>query len=180
LVNQFNPGLLENVTYWTENGCIGTIYNAHDVHRLMKILSVECTLYTAMSKNATGTAFGNWIITKRCWKYENNIATPPDTFPAYRSSRVINVGSKKLLWCTEICAAAVVMCSAKQCQTDPSILISSYHKRPGAPPPPFLFPATRRVLWMRSEGRKERCSRKQLECITNYICAIKTNQNAKI
>lgn len=86
-------------------------------------------LCTTKSKNAMGTVFGNWIITKRCWKYENNIATPLDTFPAYHSSRVINVGSKKLFCCTEICVVAV-MCSTKQCQTDPSILISSYHKRP--------------------------------------------------
>lgn len=126
-------------------------------------------------KTQWGRRSENWIITKRCWKYENNIATPPDTFPAYRSSRVINVGSKKLLWCTAIWVAAVVMCSAKQCQTDPSILISSYHKRPGTP---FLFPAQHRVPWMWSEGRKERCSRKQLKCITNNICVIKTNQNA--
>jgi hypothetical protein len=128
-------------------------------------------LYTTKSKNAMGTVFENWIITKRCWKYENNIATPPDTFPAYRSSRVINVGSKKLFCCTEICVVAV-MCSTKQCQTDPSILISSYHKRPGAP---FLFPS--RVVFYKCGSRVGKsCSRKQLKCITNYICVIKTNQ----
>lgn len=90
LVNlQFSPGLLVAKYLLNRERSRYNVHDVHNIYRLMRNYQSNALCATSSKNATTGTVqFGNWIITKRCWKYENNIATPLDI----HSRHIVPVG----------------------------------------------------------------------------------------